>query len=59
MKYTFEIFKNHEAVMVGITSGRGTRKEQEEEVRLAAMKNGHKTRLDESYSIRMRVIEEV
>lgn len=55
MKYNFKIWENHKKVVLeGTTSGRGTRKEQEEEARLIAMKAGYKTRLDERYSLQMK-----
>ena len=55
MKYNYKIYEDHKKVVLeGTTSGRGTRKEQEEEVRLEAMKAGYKTRLDERYSLKMK-----
>lgn len=55
MKYNYKIWEDHKRVVLeGITSGRGTRKEQEEEARLKAMKAGYMTRLDDRYSLQMR-----
>lgn len=55
MKYIFKVWENKTKVVYeGKTSGRGTRKEQEEEARRIASKNGYKTRLDPKCSISMK-----
>ena len=55
MKYNYKVWEdNKKVVLEGQTSGRGTRKEQEEEARLEAMKKGYKTRLDSRYSLQMK-----
>ena len=55
MKYNYKVWEdNKKVVLEGETSGRGTRKEQEEEARLEAMKKGYKTRLDSRYSLQMK-----
>lgn len=55
MEYIFNVWENKTKVVYeGKTSGRGTRKEQEEEARRTASKNGYKTRLDPKYSLSMK-----
>lgn len=55
MKYNYKVYEDHKKIVLeGTTSGRGTRKEQEEEARLEAMKAGYKTRLDERYSLSIK-----
>lgn len=55
MKYMFMIWENkNKVVFEGKTSGVGTRKEQEEEARMIALRHGFKTRSDPRYSISMK-----
>lgn len=55
MEYVFKVWENKTKVVYeGKTSGRGTRKEQEEEARRIVSKNGYKTRLDPKYSLSMK-----
>lgn len=58
MKYNYKVWENKtKVVLEGITSGRGTRKEQEAEARHEAMKRGYKTRLDDKYSLQLKAID--
>lgn len=58
MKYNYKVWENKtKVVFEGITSGRGTRREQEDEARHEAMKRGYKTRLDDKYSLQLKAID--
>lgn len=58
MKYNYKVWENKtKVVLEGVTSGRGTRREQEDEARCEAMKRGYKTRLDDKYSLKLKAID--
>ena len=58
MKYNFKIYDTatNSIIMEGTTNGRGTRKDQEADVRITAMHNGICLLSSDNYKLSMKAI---
>lgn len=57
-KYRYEVVNEHGPILSGVTSGRGTRKEQKEEIILQMLHHGVNYYGSEEVHIHMHIVEE-
>lgn len=57
-QYKYEVFNEHGPILSGMTSGKGTRKEQKEEIILQMLHNGINYYRSEDVHIHMHLVDE-